>query len=80
MSTVDKAVIHMMCAKEFAKNKIKEKFLGDERGAFGIIEIIIIIAIVLVIAFFFRDKIFQFVEDLWDNVGAKDTDVGEMGT
>lgn len=76
MNVVDRAAIHMMCAKEFAKNRIKESFLGDERGAFGIIEIIIIIAIVLVIAFFFRDQIADFVKSLWtDNVEKNNTGV-----
>lgn len=80
MNVVDRAAIHMMCAKEFAKNRIKERFFGDERGAIGTIEIIIIVAIVLVIAFFFRDQIFKLVTKLWDNVGNKDTNVGEIET
>lgn len=72
MSAVDKAVIHMMCAKEFAKNRIKEKFMDDERGAVNVIEIIIVVAVVLVIAFIFRDNIIDFVQSLWDeNVADK---------
>lgn len=74
MNVVDRAAIHMMCAKEFAKNRLKENFLGDEGGAITIVEIIIVVAVVLIIAFFFRDKIIDFVEKLWENnVEGKDT-------
>lgn len=79
MNAVDRAAIHMMCAKEFAKNRIREELFGDERGAFGIIEIIIIIAIVLVIAFFFRDQITEFVKNLWSkNIDGNTEDVTKM--
>lgn len=66
MNAAGRAMIHMMCAKEFAKNRIKEKFLEDE-GGFEVIQIILIIAIVLVIAFIFRDNIISFVQGLWDD-------------
>lgn len=68
MSIADKAYIRMMCAKHAAKETFKEKFLSDERGAMGVIEIVIIIAVVLVIAAMFWDKITAFVGDLFNKV------------
>ncbi len=67
MGAIDRAFIQLMCAKEFAKNALKEKFFGDERGISTVVEIIIIIAIVLMVAYFFRDKIKEFVSTLWSN-------------
>ncbi len=66
MEKFDDALIYMTCAKEFAKNKFREKFIKDESGM-EVITIIIIIAVVLVIGFMFRDYITSFVKDLWKN-------------
>lgn len=68
MSMIDNAYIRMSCAKHMMKESIKERFLGNERGAMGVIEIIIIIAVVLVIGVMFWDQITAFVSDLMGSV------------
>lgn len=68
MSIINKAYIRMTCAKHMMKENFKEKFLENERGAMGVIEIIIIIAVVLVIGALFWDKITEFVGGLMDSV------------
>lgn len=74
MNILDKAYGHMMCAKHVVSTKVNE-FLTKERGAMGIIEIVIIIAVVLVIGVLFKDAILGFVNDLMDSVFA---DPGEF--
>lgn len=68
MSRLDNAYIHLQCKKHAAKEAVKEKIISEERGAMGIIEIIIIIAVVLVIGVLFWDQITAFVGGLMDKV------------
>ena len=76
MSMMDNAYIRMMCVKHAIKETVKERFVADERGAIGIIEIVIIIAVVLVIGALFWDEITGFVTGLMDSVFGGDDSLG----
>jgi len=45
-----------------------KKMLSEERGASGVIEMVVIIGIVVVLAFLFREAIFNLFKSLWEGV------------
>lgn len=64
----------MFAAKSFCA-KAKEK-LQEERGGSEIIAIIILIVIVVLLAVAFREKIGEFVKNLWGKIEGKESVLG----
>ena len=59
--------LKMQNAKTWCKD-FSRRLVEDETGAAGIIAAIILVAIVIVLATFFRGKIVSLVESIWGDV------------
>lgn len=67
---LDKLVIMAYCSLMSMRQKFDD-FMHEEKGGSEIIAMVLIIAIVLVLAGIFWDKISAFFESLWNSVVAK---------
>lgn len=70
------AYIRGMFAARNLCDKTKAK-LQEERGGSEIIAIIILIVIVVLLAVAFREKIGDLVDDLWNSISGKTSDLTE---
>ena len=54
--------------------KFKEDFTSDERGALTFVEIALMVLVVVALAYVFKDKIVDFVNDVFEEVGPETID------
>ena len=74
MRLLDVMLFNMMFAAGCVKAKAS-KFFHEERGASDIIAVVVLVAIVVVVAVAFREKLIEFIGNIWSGISGKTADI-----
>ncbi len=68
MTKLDAAVAHYSFKAKCAAKKAADKFLKDERGDVNVVSIVVLIAIAVILALAFKDKIVELLTKLFKGI------------
>lgn len=74
MNLFDSMCVKGYCALKSLKAGAR-KFLTSEHGASDIIAVVVLVAIVVVIGVAFRQKLVEFIGNIWKDIGGKTGEV-----
>lgn len=64
----------MYIKAKFSLKRALNHLLNEEKGSSEVIALVVVIGIVLIIAFLFRDQIIKLFVDLWNNLVSNNSD------
>ena len=68
MNKLDRVVAHYSFKAKLAAKEAAKKFLIDERGDVNVVSIVVLIAVAVVLALAFKDRIAKLLKTLFGNI------------